>query len=57
MRDAWNHTIAAAHDEFEESRFERQDIVLTVPASFDEEARELTVKAARDAGFQNLTLI
>jgi molecular chaperone DnaK (HSP70) len=57
MRDAWNHTIAAAHDEFEESRFERQDIVLTVPASFDEEARELTVKAARDAGFQNLTLL
>jgi molecular chaperone DnaK (HSP70) len=57
VRDAWNHTIAAAHDEFEESRFERQDIVLTVPASFDEEARELTVKAARDAGFQNLTLL
>jgi len=28
----------------------QQDIVLTVPASFDEEARELTVMAARDAG-------
>ena len=27
-----------------------QDIVLTVPASFDEEARELTVMAANDAG-------
>ena len=29
-----------------------QDIVLTVPASFDEEARELTVMAARDAGLE-----
>ena len=28
-----------------------------MPASFDEEARELTVKAARDAGFQKLTLL
>ena len=27
-----------------------QDIVLTVPASFDEEARELTVMAAKEAG-------
>src|ERR1700691_5282302 len=34
-----------------------QDIVLTVPASFDEEARELTVAAARAAGFQKLTLL
>jgi len=33
------------------------DIVLTVPASFDEEARELTVKAANDAGLPRLTLI
>src|SRR5690242_7837702 len=34
-----------------------QNIVLTVPASFDEEARELTVTAARDAGIENLTLL
>ena len=34
-----------------------QDIVLTVPASFDEEARELTVMAARDAGMERLTLL
>jgi molecular chaperone DnaK (HSP70) len=34
-----------------------QDIVLTVPASFDEEARELTVMAARDAGIARLTLL
>ena len=32
-------------------------VVLTVPASFDEEARELTVTAARDAGIEKLTLL
>ena len=32
-------------------------VVLTVPASFDEEARELTVQAAHDAGIENLTLL
>ena len=31
--------------------------VLTVPASFDEEARELTVMAAREAGIERLTLL
>ena len=50
IRDAWdqahpNHPLSA------------QDIVLTVPASFDEEARELTVQAARDAGIEKLTLV
>ena len=34
-----------------------QDILLTVPASFDEEARELTVRAARSAGLERVTLI
>jgi hypothetical protein len=34
-----------------------QEIVLTVPASFDEEARELTVAAAREAGLEKLTLL
>ncbi|MEO7145857.1 MAG: Hsp70 family protein, partial [Bryobacteraceae bacterium] len=34
-----------------------QDVVLTVPASFDEEARELTVTAAREAGLEKLTLL
>jgi hypothetical protein len=59
LRDAWNHSMArgeggAADDAL---RFERQQIVLTVPASFDEEARELTVSAAREAGLENLTLL
>src|SRR5262249_57792565 len=54
LADAWNHTMAkeAATD-----RLEHQDIVLTVPASFDAAARELTVQAARAAGLGNLTLL
>ena len=54
LRDAWNHTHPAEGDE---GRLERRPIVLTVPASFDEEARELTVQAARAAGFERLTLL
>ena len=54
LRDAWNATIAAGK---ETARFERQSIVLTVPASFDEEARELTVEAAQTARLSNLTLM
>jgi Hsp70 protein len=34
-----------------------QDVLLTVPASFDEEARELTRRAAEQAGFQHVTLL
>ncbi len=34
-----------------------QDVVLTVPASFDAAARELTVEAALAAGLENLTLL
>ncbi len=38
-------------------RLGEQNVVLTVPASFDEEARELTVTAAREAGIEKLTLL
>src|ERR671928_320572 len=59
LRDAWNHSKARDENErvIDELKFERQQIVLTVPASFDEEARELTVAAAREAGLENLTLL
>src|SRR3984885_12935027 len=49
IRDAWNQ----AHPD---TPLASQDVVLTVPASFDEEARELTVQAAHAAGIENLTL-
>jgi hypothetical protein len=35
----------------------KQDVVITVPASFDAAARELTVEAAVAAGIENLTLL
>ncbi|MEW6747231.1 MAG: Hsp70 family protein [Planctomycetota bacterium] len=50
MREAWN-------DAHPEHPLETQDVVLTVPASFDEVARELTVQAAREAGLPRLTLL
>ena len=34
-----------------------QEVLLTVPASFDEEARELTRRAAEQAGFPQVTLL
>ena len=57
LRDAWNWAMAAHEAGNEEHRFENQQIVLTVPASFDEEARELTVEAAHRAGLKNLILL
>jgi Hsp70 protein len=35
----------------------QQDVLLTVPASFDEEARELTRRAAEQAGLHRVTLL
>jgi hypothetical protein len=37
--------------------FAEQDVLLTVPASFDEEARELTRRAAEQAGYDHVTLL
>jgi molecular chaperone DnaK (HSP70) len=34
-----------------------EDVILTVPASFDAAARELTVEAAQAAGFEHVTLL
>src|SRR5581483_6905880 len=49
LRDAWD----AAHPG---ERLAEQDVVLTVPASFDEVARELTVRAAEAAGLARIRL-
>jgi molecular chaperone DnaK (HSP70) len=56
LRNAWNHTMAA-EGSGSDLLFENQEMVVTVPASFDEEARELTVEGARRAGLQRLTLL
>ncbi|MDB6054802.1 MAG: heat shock protein 70 family protein [Verrucomicrobiales bacterium] len=47
---AWNSV-------FPDHRFEDQEIVITIPASFDESARELTVAAAKKAGYPVFHLI
>lgn len=54
IKDAWNASIAQGNPAAE---FEEQEIILTVPASFDEVARTLTVEAARLAGIVHLTLL
>ena len=54
IRLAWNHLHGGAD---RERRAECQDVVITVPASFDEAARELTVEAAREAGFEHIVLL
>ncbi len=52
LRDAWE--AAHAH---EGVKLADQAVTLTVPASFDAVARELTVAAAADAGLGKLTLL
>ncbi len=53
LRDSWNASIGKAA----EDRLGKQEILLTVPASFDASARELTIEAARAAGLVNVTLL
>lgn len=50
LRSAWDHLHPDAP-------FSEQEILVTVPASFDAIARELTVRAATQSGYQNLTMI
>jgi molecular chaperone DnaK (HSP70) len=50
IREAWDH-------QFKGSVLAEQDVVLTVPASFDAAARDLTLKAAQQAGLPNITLL
>ncbi|MDX1692208.1 MAG: Hsp70 family protein [Ketobacteraceae bacterium] len=50
LRDAWNHANPEAF-------MENQDVTITIPASFDPAARELTAEAAKEVGLLNLTLL
>ncbi len=49
IREAWDHVMPAPMEE--------QTVVLTVPASFDQVARELTLQAAEEAGLRNVVLL
>jgi len=50
LRDAWNH----AHPE---APIHEQEVTITIPASFDPAARELSAEAARLAGFAHMSLL
>ncbi|EPE2204206.1 Hsp70 family protein [Vibrio alginolyticus] len=50
LKDAWNHTNP-------NHNLADQDVTITVPASFDPAARDLTAEAARNVGFVHLTLL
>ena len=50
IRDAWDH----AHPD---APFSDQEVLVTVPASFDEAARELTLQAAAKAGYPPVVLL
>ena len=50
LRRAWDH----AHPE---APFDQQQVTVTIPASFDPGARELTAEAARNAGYASATLL
>jgi hypothetical protein len=52
--EAWDAAVAQGDPELS---LARQDVVLTVPASFDAAARELTVEAAIAAGLEHVTLL
>jgi molecular chaperone DnaK (HSP70) len=52
--ESWNQRVAK---DVADHRLENQDIILTVPASFDAVARELTVEAAKAAGLERVTLL
>ncbi len=51
------HLRAAWNTRFPKQPLERQQIVLTVPASFDEGARALTIEAAKQAGLPDVRLL
>ena len=50
LKSSWNHSNS-------DNPIENQQVIITVPASFDPAARELTAEAARATGFQHLTLL
>ena len=50
LREAWNETHPA-------EPFDSHQVLVTVPASFDEVARELTLKAAEQAGYSSVILL
>lgn len=51
------HLMAAWDHQYQDAPLREQQVTITIPASFDPAAKELTAEAARNAGFQNVTLL
>lgn len=56
LKEAWDATFAQGDGE-SGNALATQDVIVTVPASFDAAARELTLEAAKAAGIEHLTLL
>ena len=56
LREAWDHTFARTREDAA-SAMAAQDVIITVPASFDAAARDLTLEAAKAAGLENIILL
>ncbi len=52
-----HHICQAWNREFPDALLAEQEVVITIPASFDEGARSLTVAAAKLAGLDNILLL
>jgi molecular chaperone DnaK (HSP70) len=57
LREAWDARFANGPTGDPGCALANQEVVITVPASFDAGARELTAEAARLAGLANVTLL
>ncbi|OJT23070.1 molecular chaperone DnaK [Archangium sp. Cb G35] len=56
LREAWDHTFARTKEDAGNA-MAAQDVIITVPASFDAAARDLTLEAAKAAGLENIILL
>ena len=52
--NSWNAQFEAIDSDL---KLEKQEVVLTVPASFDADARDFTMEAAKEAGFKKISLL
>ena len=54
IREAWDQKFAGNGDDW---KLDAQEVFVTVPASFDAAARDLTLEAAAQAGLSHVTLL
>ena len=58
IKEAWDHKFSKIKDVYgNKSLLADQQVIITIPASFDETARELTIEAAEKTGYRNIKLL